>query len=467
MQSTTSRPKIVVTGDGHGVASHAGSRLLADLADRTGLSDALSQAVSGLRERRSAHDPGRVLVDLAVMLADGGRCISDLAVLRDRPELFGKVASTATTWRVLDSIDGPMLAAIRAARAAAREQLWAQREHAVGPVAGHEAGGRVWPGLRLMVDATLVSTHSEKEHAAATFKGGFGYHPLTIWLDNTNEALAAILRPGNAGSNTTADHITVTDLALAQIPDAHRHGTPILVSADGAGATKDWLRHLRAQRELGVDLEFSVGFTMTSAVQHAILALPERAWTAAIEADGGLRDGADVAELTGLLPALTAAGWPAGMRVIVRRERPHPGAQLTFTDHDGWRFQTFATDTATGQLAHLEARHRAHARVEDRIRCAKSTGLDHLPSRQFAINAAWVELTLIACDLLAWTQTTLLDGDLAKAEPRTLRYRLLHAAARLTRGQRRMFVRIDAGWPWRHALATAFARLQALPLPVT
>jgi len=197
---------------------------------------------------------------------------------------------------------------------------------------------------------------------------------LTVWLDNTNEALAAVLRTGRAGSNTTADHIEVTDLALAQLPDEHRHGTPILISADGAGATKDWLRYLRGQRGLGVDLRFSVGFTMTDKVQQAIFARPERAWTPAIETDGSLREGADVAALTGLLPHLTQAGWPNGMRVIVRRERPHPGAQLRFTDHDGWRFQTFATDTPTGQLAQLEARHRAHARVEDRIVAPKSPG---------------------------------------------------------------------------------------------
>ena len=318
-----------------------------------------------------------------------------------------------------------------------------------------------------MLDATLVTCHSEKEQAAPTFKGGFGYHPLTAWLDNTGEALAAVLRPGNAGSNTAADHIAVTDLALAQIPDEHRHGTPILISADGAGASKDWLAHLRAHRAGGVDLRFSVGFTMTATVQAAILALPETAWVEAINADGSLRDGADVAELTGMLEDLTAAGWPAGMRVIVRRERPHPGAQLTFTDHDGWRFQAFATDTEVGQLAQLEARHRAHARVEDRIRCAKNHGLARLPSRQFAINAAWVELALTAADLLAWTQTTLLDGALAVAEPATLRYRLLHVAARITRGQRRLFVRIDKAWPWRDHLAAAFQRLDALPQPVT
>ena len=161
-----------------------------------------------------------------------------------------------------------------------------------------------------------------------------------------------MLRPGNAGSNTTADHVAVTDLALAQIPAEHRHGTPILISADGAGATKDWLRSLRSHREQGVDLRFSVGFTMTEAVREAIFALPEAAWSPAIESDGELRAGADVAELTGLLPQLTAAGWPVGMRIIVRRERPHPGAQLRFTDSDGWRF---------GDLRHRHSRRPAGA----------------------------------------------------------------------------------------------------------
>jgi hypothetical protein len=460
-----------VTADGAGVVSHVGSRLLAGMADRSGLTGAFSEALAGLRERHSGHDPGRVLTDLAVLLADGGRTISDLAVLRDQPVLFGPVASTATAWRVLDKINPAVLERVRAARAAAREQLWAQRaeitDPSAGPLAGHRAGGRVWPGLRIMLDATLITAHSDKEASAPNFKGGYGYHPLTAWLDNTHEGLAALLRPGNSGSNTAADHITVADLALAQIPDAYRHGVPILVSADGAGATREWLTHLRAQRDTGVDLEFSVGFTMTATVQAAIGALPKKAWTEAINADGGLREGAHVAELTGMLGDLSAAGWPEGMRVIVRRERPHPGAQLRFTDADGWRFQAFATDTPAGQLAQLEARHRAHARVEDRIRCAKNHGLARLPSRQFSINAAWVELALVAADLLAWTQTTLLTGALASAEPATLRYRLLHVAARITRGQRRVFVRIDQTWPWREQLTAAFARLDRLPLPIT
>jgi len=440
--------------------------LLADVADACGVSAALSDALAGLRERRSGHDPGRVLTDVAVMLADGGEAISDLAVLRDQPEVFGTVASTATAWRVLDSVDDTALGHVRDARARARERAWLLRAEAGRDIPASTAGGRQWPGLVLDVDATLVECHSAKELAAPNFKGGFGFHPVLVWLDNTNEALAGLLRAGNAGANTAADHVRVLDLALAQIPDDHRYGTPILIRADGAGCSKAWLAHVRSLRdEQGLEVQFSVGFTMTERVQDAILALPECAWTPAIDADGSVREGANVAELTGMLPDLTAAGWPDQMRVIVRRERPHPGAQLTFSDRHGYRFQAFATDTPDGQLAHLEAQHRAHARVEDRIRNAKDTGLGRFPSRQFNLNAAWLELSLLAADLIAWTQTTLLDGDLARCEPKALRYRLLHVAARLTRGQRRLWLRIADHWPWRHQLAAAFARLATLVRP--
>jgi hypothetical protein len=328
------------------------------------------------------------------------------------------------------------------------------------------AGGRAWPGLVIDLDATLVTAHSEKEQCRPNFKAGFGYHPLLAFLDNTNEALAGILRPGNAGSNTAADHIQVTTLALAQIPDHERHGQPILIRADGAGASKTWLGHLHALRtEQGLDLDYSVGFTMTEHIQQTILALPDYAWSPAVQIDGSLREGADVAELTGMLPDLTAAGWPPGIRVIARRERPHPGAQLTFSDIHGYRFQTFATNTNVGQLAALEARHRAHARVEDRIRTGKDTGYGRFPSRHYAINAVWLELALTAADLIAWTQTILLDGDLAAAEPKKLRYQLLHAAARITRGQRRIFLRINETWPWATHLAQAFTRLTLIPAP--
>jgi hypothetical protein len=484
VQSTTSRPPVRVTADGSGVVSHAGSRLLADLARVTGLDTALGEAAGVGRRRRSAHDPGRVLADLAVLLADGGEAISDLAVLREQPGLFGSVASTPTAWRVLDSVaarGAEALHALHAARVAARERAWLARAELGRQVPVTRAGGRAWKGLVIDVDATLITAHSEKEQSAATFKGGWGYHPLLAFLDNTNEALAGILRPGNAGANTAADHIALTDLALAQIPDAHRHGQPILIRADGAGATKAWLTHLHGLRRPivdgepgaghGLDLDYSVGFTMTEQVQAAILALPTYAWTTAVQVDGDVREGAAVAELTDVLAHhgldLQGNGWPPGIRVVVRRERPHPGAQLTFSDVDGYRFQTFATNTRVGQLAALEARHRAHARVEDRIRTGKDTGYGRFPSRHFAINAVWLQLALTAADLLAWTQTTLLPegSELAAAEPKKLRYRLLHVAARITRGQRNTYLRLQATWPWARDLATAFARLAALPAP--
>jgi hypothetical protein len=369
---------------------------------------------------------------------------------------------------VLDAVDEQLLADLRRARARARERLWAQRAETGRELPASMAGGRGWPGLVVDLDAMLVDCHSDKEHAAATFKGGFGFHPLLAWLDNTREALAGRLRPGNAGANTAADHIAVLDDALAQIPDEHRYGVPLLVRADGAGASKEFLTHIRSLQEQGIRAEFSVGFAVIEPVREAIGWLPTTVWTPAIEADGNPRDGAEVAELTGLLPDLAAAGWPAGMRVIVRRERPHPGAQLSLFEHrDGWRYQAFATDTQRGQLADLEARHRAHARVEDRVRCLKDTGSGRFPSRRFALNAVWLELAVTAADLIAWTQTTLLDGDLARCEPKTLRYRLLHVAARITRGQRRVWARIAQRWPWALDLAVAFTRLHALPLPAT
>lgn len=467
MHTTGSRPKLVVSADGRGVVSHAGSRLLTDLADATGLTGAFTDALRRLRPRGTGHNPGRIAVDLAVMLADGSEAIADLALLRDQTEVFGHVASTPTAWRLLAGIDPAALARLRSARAAAREVVWLRAAEARNGIPAARAGGHDLPGLVLDIDATLVTCHSEKEQAAATYKRGFGYHPLLCFLDNTGEALAGVLRPGNAGANTAADHIAVLDTALAQIPDADRHGTDILIRTDSAGGTKAFLAHVRALRERGIHTSFSVGYAVTDPIRRAIQALPDHLWHPALEQDGTLRTGAEVAELTGMVDL---ADHPDGTRIIVRRERPHPGAQLSLFDLDeGMRHQVFLTDVPHGEgsLQHLEVRHRAHARVEDRIRCGKTTGFGRFPSRHFQINAAWLELSLTAVDLLAWAQALLLDGELASAEPKKLRYRLLHAAARITRGGRRLHLRIAASWPWRHELANAFACLAALPRPAT
>jgi hypothetical protein len=229
VRTTGSRPKLVVPADGCGVVSHPGSRLLADLADVAGLTGAFTDALRRLRPRGTGHNPGRIAVDLAVMLADGGEAIADLALLRDQTEVFGHVASTPTAWRLLAGIDPAALARLRSARAAAREVAWLQAAEARGGIPAARVGGHDLPGLVLDIDATLITCDSEKEQAAAACKRGFGYHPLLCFLDNTDEALAGVLRPGNAGANTAADHIAVLDTALAQIPDADRHATDILI----------------------------------------------------------------------------------------------------------------------------------------------------------------------------------------------------------------------------------------------
>jgi hypothetical protein len=458
-----------VSADGRGVVGHAGARLVADVAEVTGLTGLFGDVLAVLRQRQGGHDPGRVAVDLAVMLADGGEAISDLAVLRDQAQLFGPVASDPTAWRLLSNLDSRLLDRLAQARAAARETAWAQRIETRGGLPQTSAAGASVPGLVLDMDASIVICHSDKESATPTWKHSFGYHPLFCFLDNTREALSGMLREGRAGSNTTADHITVLDQALTQIPDSHRHGTPILIRSDSAGCTFGLLAHIRGLRALGVDARFSVGVAITEPIRQAILtAKAHGTWAPALDSDGEPRDGAEVCELTGLVPD---DGYPPGTRFIVRRERPHPGAQLSLFDTiEGLRHQVMATDTpaddpTNGPIQYLEARHRGHARVEDRIRTGKDTGFGRFPSRVFAINQAWLQLALTGIDLLAWTQLLLLHGDLATAEPKKLRYRLLHVAARTARTARTTRLRIAEQWPWAFDLATAFQRLAALPRP--
>lgn len=451
VKRTNARPQLSVTADGKGIAAHAGTRLLAEMADFTGLSDALSDALSPTVRRARRHDPGRVLLDLALTLADGGDCLSDLAVLRDQPNLFGSVASTPTASRVIDSVDAERLCSIRSARAKARARAW---EAGLCPVSTHGP-------LILDIDATMVGAYTEKNGAGPTYKGGFGFHPLTCFLDATNEALAMLLRPGNASAHNADDHIAVLDLALDQLPVAPKGVDPVggvamLVRTDAAGASRAFVDALV---ERGI--EFSVGMEMRMPVRLGILALSERDWTEAITSDCEVREGAEVAEITRLVDL---SHWPEGTRAIVRREEPHPGAQFNLFDPDGWRHQVFMTNSADADITYLEARHRGHARVEDRIRCAKDTGLRNLPFPDFANNACWVELVCMAQDLFAFTQGLTLSGDMARAEPKRLRYALLHTAGRLSTTSRTTTLRLQREWPWATTLSDAFARLRSLPL---
>jgi len=438
------RPRLLVTADGDHVVGHAGARLLSDLADATGLIDGLSAAMAPTKQRARGHDRGQVVADLAVMIADGGDAISDLAVLRNQPELFGQVASTPTAWRTLEAIDDSALERIAVARAAARKKVWA---------AGADPGFYV-----IDFDGTLITAHSEKEGAAPTYKRGFGHHPLLAFLDATGEALAGILRPGNAASNTTADHVELLGMALAQLPVDPR-AVEVVARADSAALTHGFVDACRAAH-----VRFSIGFDLTEPVRTACLAVPKRRWRPAVTADGrDEREGADVADITDLVDL---SRWPDGTRAIARREEPHPGAQLTFTDADGHRFQVFVTDQTDPDIAYLEALQRGRGRAEKLICNAKDTGLANLPSAGMAINAAWLTTALIAHDLLAWTRLVALDGDLARAEPKRLRYCLLHAAGVVARSGRRTRLRLAAHWPWAEELVAAFSRVNNLRLQV-
>jgi len=433
---------VEVTADGTGLVSRAGTALVAQVADKVGLTRALSLRLGCLKQRRRGHDPGRVIGDLAVMLTDGGECVSDLGAVRDQQALFGPVASDSTAFRTVDKIASMSggLDALRSAHARARERFWEL----------HGAPER----LTIDVDATLITVHSEKEQAAGNYKGGYGFHPLQVYLDETREALGGLLRPGNAGSNTAEDHKTVIDLALAQVPPKYIETLEILVRADSAGATHGLIDYCREG-----NMRFSIGYELTEPVRQAILQILKDAWVPALDQDGSERDNGEVAEIT---DTVDLSAWGDGVRLIVRRERPHPGAQLSFTDHDGYRFQAILTDQTDENIAEIERRHRQHAHVEDRIRDDKDTGLAKFPFKEFALNEVWLEIVMLAHDLIVWTQALALDGELAKAEPKRLRYQLFHVAGKLAFSGRCAKLRLDHDWPWVAELTAAFRKLETL-----
>jgi hypothetical protein len=438
-----------VTADGRNLVSHAGTALLAELADRSGLTKAMSIAMAECGISWHTHDPGVVLTHLAVAMADGADCLSDFAALKEQEELFGPVASVPTAWRSVQATTSEELRQIPKAIARAREEVW-----------------RVDPPRELVIDfdSTFVESHSEKEDAAPTYKGGFGFHPLGAWCDTTAEPLAAMLRPGNAGANDAEDHLELLDQAIAALPPCYQAGHEegddpeeveheILVRADAAGASH---RFVAALADANID--FSIGFRINGQVRDALMLVQEEDWTPAIELGGDQREGAWVTELTGLIDL---SPWPGRTRLICRRERPHPGAQLTLFDTDeGYRHTCFITNT-DGDATALELRQRGHARVEDRVRSWKDCGMANLPFEGFARNEAWMTVSLVAGALLSWTQLAVLDGELKKAEPKTIRYRILHVAAALVRRQRGLVLRLDENWPWATDLVSAFARLRA------
>jgi Transposase DDE domain group 1 len=439
-----------VTADGRNLVSHAGTALLAELADRIGLTSAMSAAMADCGISWHTHDPGVVLTHLAVAIAGGADCLSDMAVLKEQSELFGPVASVATAWRAVEATTSAELRAIPKAIADAREVIWslAPPEHLV-----------------IDFDATLVTAHSDKQDARPTYKGGYGFHPFGSWCDTTSEPLAAMLRPGNAGANDTDDHLELLDQTICSLPSDYRVGHEegddpaqvrheILVRADSAAAS-----HVFCGALSDANIDFSIGFRVNGQVRDALLLVQEEDWVRAIEPDGTGRPGAWVYELTELVDLDT---WPEDTRLICRRERPHPGAQQSLFDtQEGFRHTCFITNTKGQKAEQLELRHRGHARVEDRVRTWKDCGLQNLPFEGYARNEAWLAVTVIAGALIAWSQLACFTGDLAKVEPKAIRYRVLHIAALVVRRGRTLALRIDETWPWSSDLVNAFSRLRA------
>lgn len=441
-----------LTSGSESLTSSTGAVTLLRTVTVSRLGKELSTQLAPWRAGRAVHDPGKTVLDLAIAVALGGDCLADVAVVRAQPELFGPVASDPTISRLVERLAADpeqAIAAIRAARAAARARVW-----------GHRSPVSVDGQVIIDLDATLVGAHSEKQQATPTYKRGFGFHPMLAFVDHaehsTGEPLAGMLRPGNAGANDAADQIAVLDAALAQLPEQVRER--VLVRGDAGSGVKAFLAHVH---DLG--LTFSVGMNLRGPLLEALDRLPEQAWRAALDPDGEPREGAQVAELTRLLPA-TFTGWPPGIRVIVRRERPHPGAQLRITYVNGWRITAFATNTKGWRLPDLEVRHRLRAHAEDRIRCQKDTGLTNLPLHAFDKNQIWIEIAQLAYELIVWTQVLGFHDQPARSwEPKKLRLRIFAVAGRLITSGRRHTLRISRRWPWAALILSGHQSLASYP----
>jgi Transposase DDE domain group 1 len=455
--NSTRRVRIEAAGDG--VVAHVGLHALGAFADRLGVGDALSARIPPAGERLPLHDRGKVVVQAMLMLAGGGESCADIEALRAQERLFGPVPSDSTLYRTFRHDLGPgTLAGLWDAMAGVRAQVWRRSSvtNTDGPVV-------------LDIDATLVGVHSEnKAGTAPTYKSGFGFHPMLCFADTTGEALAARLRPGNAGANTVADHLGVLDEAVAQLPvevaAGHRAGDDpeavarrVVVRTDSAGCTQGFVEGCRV-RNIGFAVVARSNRQVTAAISRTFTETGPARWAPARRQNGEIRDGVQVAELTDLVDT---TGWPADTRLIVRREPLHPGAQQTLFPSTEFRYWGQWTDQ-DGDPVTLDTSIRAHAHVEDHIRRLKDSGLCRFPFADLDANRAWLAAVCFAGDLVRWFQLLCLTGHLARAEPKTLRWGLWHAPARLVRHARTDIVRVLDGWPDAPAILAAHTRIAAL-----
>jgi hypothetical protein len=392
-----------------------------------------------------------------------------MGVLAASQAVLGQVASSPTAWRALSELDAAALAVVAKARAVNRRGIWARLAERPGGFPWVAVAGKTWTGwIVIDVDASLVESHSDKEGAAGTYKKHvFGLHPIVVSCANTTEILAVLLRPGNAGSNTAADHVAVLSEAIAQLPAAYRKR--VIFRADGAGATKEllvWIKTEAARR--GYTWHYSVGFDVTEPVRDAVVDVPAAVWAPALTSNGQVRRGAHVAEITGLLTL--PDGWPDQMRLMARTEPLHPRHRKQASEIErrrGQRFQATATDLPAHHYPKLDAFHRNHAMVESAIKDGKELRLRRLPGYALAFNQAWCIAVAIACDLLAWLRLLALDHhqQLRRASPAILRRVLLNVPARLVRHARKRLIRLDDAHPYQADLILAWYKIHALASP--
>jgi hypothetical protein len=454
--NATSTRRVRVEGGGRGVVAHVGLHALGAFADRIGLGDSLSARIPISSERAPLHDRGKVFVQAALVIAGGGESCADIEHLRSQPDLFGNVASDSTVWRAFHEISPAIRAELAQGFAEVRSQIWSRSAATTGT-------GPVY----LDIDATLVTIHSEnKEQTGPNYKGGFGFHPMFCFADATGEALAGLLRPGNAGANKAADHVSLTDAALFQLPEevqaGHHEGDDnllvkreIVMRTDSAGSTAGFIGALR-RRNISFMTVAATNVDIASAIMDAEAV--NEAWLPAIGKDGGVRDGSSVCELTSLVDL---SSFPEGTRLIVRREPLHPGAQRSLFPSLEFRYWGFYTD-CEGDPAELDLTMRAHAHVENHIERLKESGLTRFPFTSFEANANWMTIVMCSADLVRWFQLLCCDGYWASARPKALRWGLFHAPGRLVRSARRQIVRILDGWPSAETLLQAYGRIALL-----
>jgi hypothetical protein len=422
-------------------------------------------------------DRGTVLASLAVAIALGATSMSDIALLAHLSPVLGAAPSGPTVRRALDLAGTPrMLDRVARARAKAREHAWNLIERTPAGFPWLAVAGKTLTGwLVIDMDATLVTSSSDKEGAAPTWKKGYGFHPLAAWCANTRECLHMLLRPGNAGSNTFTDHKEVLAAALRQVPARFRR--KLIVRVDGAGASHDLIEHLLSLSTPAKKVLFTCGWTIMAADEDAIRQVPAGAWKPGTTQDSRAEQDKDVAEITGLMTR--AGNWPEGLRWIARRVKPSRRHLRNLTDYEkktGWKYSITCTNIPGDGIGgvpgshhpqYIDVLHREHAVVETGgVRTAKAMGLRNLPSKNWQVNVGWVLAANIAADLTAWTRLLgLHDDELRDADPDTLRYRIWHLPARLARHARQRTLAISASWPWKEAFLTCWQRLTTLPAP--